>query len=109
MSLNSVIKIFLPKDKVFYSIFEQVAANLKDMGKAFRVAIEETDTTKRTQMLRALEDLEHKNDEHTHRIFVELGQNFITPFDREDIHYLATSLDDAADYIYAASKKIVNY
>lgn len=109
MSLNSIIKAFLPKDKVFYSIFEQVGANLKEMGEAFRHAIEETDVTKRTQMLRALEDAEHKNDELTHKIFVELGQNFITPFDREDIHYLATSLDDVADFIYASSKKMVNY
>jgi predicted phosphate transport protein (TIGR00153 family) len=109
MGLNSVIKAFLPKDKVFYSIFEQVGTNLKEMGAAFRAAIEQTDVTKRTQMLRALEDAEHKNDELTHKIFVELGQNFITPFDREDIHYLATSLDDVADFIYASSKKMVNY
>lgn len=79
------------------------------MGNAFRAAIEETNETKRTQMLRALEDGEHKNDDLTHKIFVELGQNFITPFDREDIHYLATSLDDVADFIYASSKKMVNY
>ncbi|WP_118973613.1 DUF47 domain-containing protein [Taibaiella koreensis] len=109
MGLNSFIKLFLPKDKVFYSIFEQVGANLKEMGASFRAAIEQTDVTKRTQMLRALEDAEHKNDELTHKIFVELGQNFITPFDREDIHYLATSLDDVADFIYASSKKMVNY
>jgi predicted phosphate transport protein (TIGR00153 family) len=109
MGLNSVIKAFLPKDKVFYSIFEQIGTNLKEMGAAFRAAIEETDVTKRNQMLRALEDGEHKNDEFTHKIFVELGQNFITPFDREDIHYLATSLDDVADFIYASSKKMVNY
>jgi hypothetical protein len=38
-----------------------------------------------------------------------LGRNFITPFDREDIHYLATSLDDIADTIYAAAKKINFY
>jgi predicted phosphate transport protein (TIGR00153 family) len=109
MGLNSIIKAFLPQDKVFYSIFEQVGANLKEMGQSFRNAIEETDVTKRNQMLRALEDGEHKNDELTHKIFVELGQNFITPFDREDIHYLATSLDDVADFIYASSKKMVNY
>ena len=101
MGLNSIIKIFLPKDKVFYSIFEQMGANLIEMGAAFRAAIEEENPTKRIQMLRALEDLEHKNDELTHKIFVELGQNFITPFDREDIHYLATSLDDAIIRLFA--------
>jgi uncharacterized protein Yka (UPF0111/DUF47 family) len=38
-----------------------------------------------------------------------LGRNFITPFDREDIHYLASALDDIADYIYASVKKINFY
>ena len=51
----------------------------------------------------------HINDDLTHNIFTELGRNFITPFDREDIHYLATSLDDIADYIYASAKKINFY
>jgi hypothetical protein len=53
--------------------------------------------------------MEHVNDDFTHTIFTELGKNFITPFDREDIHYLATSLDDIADYIYASAKKINFY
>ena len=56
-----------------------------------------------------MEDLEHKNDEVTHHIFIELGRNFITPFDREDIHSLASALDDIADYIYSAGKKINFY
>ncbi len=56
-----------------------------------------------------IEDLEHASDELTHRIFTELGRNFITPFDREDIHHLASALDDIADYIYASAKKIKLY
>jgi len=38
-----------------------------------------------------------------------LGKNFITPFDREDIHSLASALDDIADYIYATAKKLNFY
>jgi len=56
-----------------------------------------------------MENIEHKNDEVTHKIFIELGRNFITPFDREDIHALASALDDIADYIYSAAKKINFY
>jgi uncharacterized protein Yka (UPF0111/DUF47 family) len=56
-----------------------------------------------------MKDLENENDKLTHTIFVELGKNFITPFDREDIHSLATALDDIADYIYATAKKINFY
>ena len=55
------------------------------------------------------ERLRTQNDDLTHEIFVELGKNFITPFDREDIHELATGLDDIADYIYASAKYIYLY
>jgi predicted phosphate transport protein (TIGR00153 family) len=109
MSVNNIIRIFLPKDKVFYDIFENIVVNLKEMGSTLKKALNEDDPTKRRNLLEALEEGEHKNDEYTHQIFVELGKNFITPFDREDIHYLATALDDIADYIYASSKKILNY
>lgn len=109
MSFNSIVKAFLPKDKVFYSLFEQVSANLQKMGDTLRAAMEENDLKKRTILLRQLEDGEHKNDDLTHKIFIELGQNFITPFDREDIHQLAMVLDDVADFIYASSKKMINY
>ena len=109
MSFDSVLKFFLPKDRVFYGLFEEVSATLVLMGNTFKSALQEQDLSKRDQMLRTLEDLEHKNDETTHRIFIELGHNFITPLDREDIHYLATSLDDIADYIWGAAKRVVNY
>ncbi|MGC4057934.1 MAG: DUF47 family protein [Chitinophagaceae bacterium] len=109
MGLNSFVKFFTPKDRIFYSLFEEVASNLTAMSARFEQAINETDQKKRNEMLNALEDMEHKNDDATHRLFIELGQNFITPFDREDIHYLATALDDIADFIWASAKRIVNY
>ena len=109
MSFGSVLKFFLPKDRIFYSLFEEVSQTLIQMGDVFKKALQEKDLTKRDAMLKSLEDLEHKNDETTHRIFIELGRNFITPFDREDIHYLTTSLDDIADYTWGAAKRIVNY
>ena len=109
MGFDTVLKFFLPKDRVFYSLFEEVATTLVQMGNVFSTACRETDLSKRDVLLRSLEDLEHKNDETTHRIFIELGRNFITPFDREDIHTLTTSLDDIADYIWGAAKRVVNY
>jgi predicted phosphate transport protein (TIGR00153 family) len=109
MALGSFLKVFMPKDRVFYSLFEEVTGNLKAMSISFNEAMNETDRTKRDSLLLKLEDLEHKNDEATHRIFIELGQNFITPFDREDIHTLATSLDDVADYMWGSAKRIRNY
>ena len=109
MAINSIMKFFLPKDRVFYDLFEKVAGNVATMGTKLKNVVYEVDFDKRATMITQLEDLEHDNDELTHRIFTELGRNFITPFDREDIHYLATSLDDIADYIYASAKKINFY
>lgn len=109
MALQSFLKIFMPKNKVFYELFEKVAANVATMGSRLRDIVAEPDFDKRASLILQVEDLEHANDELTHNIFTELGRNFITPFDREDIHYLATSLDDIADYIYAAAKKINFY
>ncbi|HWC54306.1 MAG TPA: DUF47 family protein [Chitinophagaceae bacterium] len=109
MALNSLLSIFVPKNKVFYELFEKVADNVAKMGSLLRDVVAEPDFDKRNLVISHVEDLEHANDELTHSIFTELGRNFITPFDREDIHYLASSLDDIADYIYAAAKKINFY
>lgn len=109
MALQSFLKIFMPKNKIFYELFEKVAANVEKMGNLLRDVVAETDFDKRASIISRIEDLEHANDELTHSLFTELGRNFITPFDREDIHYLATSLDDIADYIYASAKKINFY
>jgi uncharacterized protein len=109
MALNSILKIFLPKDRVFYSLFEQVADKVHEMGLKLVEVVKEPDFEKRGVLIAQIEDMEHHNDDFTHNIFTELGRNFITPFDREDIHYLATALDDIADYIYASAKKINFY
>lgn len=109
MGLNSFVKLFTPKDKIFYSLFEEVASNLVAMGHVLNNAMNEEDKSKRDQLLKSLDNFEHKNDEFTHQIFIQLGQNFITPFDREDIHYLATALDDVADYTWGSAKQMLMY
>ena len=107
--LNSFLKIFMPKNRIFFELFEKVADNGATMGSILKDVVAEPDFDKRASLITQIEDLEHANDELTHSIFTELGRNFITPFDREDIHYLASSLDDIADYIYASAKKINFY
>jgi len=109
MALNSILKIFLPKDRVFYNLFESVADELIKMGEKLKEIVIEPDFEQRAKLIKQVEDMEHVNDDLTHQIFTELGKNFITPFDREDIHALATALDDIADYIYASAKKINFY
>jgi predicted phosphate transport protein (TIGR00153 family) len=107
--MSGIFSYFLPKDKVFYSLFEEASDNLQDIAKKLVQVVNEPEFNKRGVLIKEMEEIEHKNDEITHKIFIELGRNFITPFDREDIHALASALDDIADYIYAAAKKINFY
>jgi len=107
--LNSILKIFLPKDRIFFQLFESVVDVLVKMGEKLKEVVSEPDFDERAKLIKEIEDMEHVNDDYTHQIFTELGKNFITPFDREDIHYLASALDDIADYIYASAKKINFY
>ena len=109
MAFQSFLNLFTPKDRVFYSLFEQVADSVAKMGKLMKEMVAEPDFDKRAAIVAQVEDQEHVNDDLTHNIFTELGRNFITPFDREDIHYLASALDDICDYIFAATKKINFY
>ena len=107
--LNSILKIFTPKNKIFYDYFEKVADNVVQMATLLQQLVKEPDVDKRTTIVVEIERLEHVCDDISHTIFTELSRNFITPFDREDIHYLASSLDDVADYIFASAKKINFY
>jgi len=109
MALNNIMKIFMPKDRIFYSLFEDIADGVTKMGRLLKNMVSEPDIDKRAAIVAQVEDQEHVNDDLTHKVFTELGRNFITPFDREDIHYLASSLDDICDYIYATAKKINLY
>lgn len=108
MGIGNIFKAFQPKDKVFFVLFEQVAQTLVEMSKTFHEGIIEFDQNDNT-MMKKISDFEHKNDDLTHQIYVELGQNFITPFDREDISMLASGLDDIADYIFSSAKYIYMY
>jgi uncharacterized protein Yka (UPF0111/DUF47 family) len=109
MGSTSLLKFFLPKDKIFFQLFESVAETVMQMANKLREVVKEPDFELRAVYIKEIEDMEHVNDDLTHRIFTELGRNFITPFDREDIHSLASALDDVSDYIYGTAKKINFY
>jgi predicted phosphate transport protein (TIGR00153 family) len=107
--MAGILSFFLPKDKVFYGLFEKASDNLQQIAELLVELVHEPDYNKREALIAKMKEIEHNNDTITHTIFIELGKNFITPFDREDIHSLASALDDVADYIYSSGKKINFY
>ncbi len=106
-SMN-ILKMFAPKTGKFFDSFSQSTRNLVAMADKFKELLE-AEEGDRDGIVRQIHDLEHVGDEITHNLFIELSENFITPFDREDIHYLATSLDDVADFINGTASRISLY
>ncbi len=107
--MNSIFSFFTPKDKKFQRLFEQAGSNVKKISETLFATVSATDIEKRKEAIKEVERLEHVGDDITHSIFIELSKNFITPFDREDIHALATAIDDIADYIHASARNIELY
>ena len=108
MALGKIFSFLVPKDKNFFKLFAEASNNLVEISKTFS-ELANAPMEKRHELQKKISDLEHVGDEITHQIFTELSTNFITPFDREDISYLASSLDDIVDYIDGSSKRIDTY
>lgn len=110
MSLNSIFQYFVPKDKkVFFPLFEQAASNVVAMATVLVEAVNTNNTATREELFKQIDKLENKGDEITHQVYLELGKNFITPFDREDIHALASAIDDVADNIQGSANRMLLY
>jgi predicted phosphate transport protein (TIGR00153 family) len=67
------------------------------------------DLSEAEKTVREIKFLEHKGDQLIHELMNKLNKSFITPFDREDIHALACTLDDVVDLIDAAADRIPTY
>jgi predicted phosphate transport protein (TIGR00153 family) len=109
--MNNLFSYFTPKDKKFFPLFEKSGANLVTMSQALVELVNShpSDTEKRESIYKKIADLEHIGDDITHQIYIELGKNFITPFDREDIHTLGSALDEIADYIHGSASRMDLY
>ncbi len=109
MRFDDLLQLFVPKDRVFFPLFVKDTQNLVTISKTLVQLVNCVDPTQRRALIKEVERLEHVGDNITHEIFNELSTNFITPFDREDIHALASSIDDIADFIHGSSKRIDLY
>jgi predicted phosphate transport protein (TIGR00153 family) len=108
MEISRIFSFLVPKDKNFFKLFAQSSNNLVEISKTFSEMVN-APYERRQELIKRIGDLEHVGDEITHQIFTELSTNFITPFDREDISYLASSLDDIVDYIDGSAKRLNTY
>jgi uncharacterized protein Yka (UPF0111/DUF47 family) len=107
-SIDFIFQALLPKDKLFYPLFDQACNNMVEVAKVLENALK-SDSVTRIQSFETINLLEKQGDEITHAIMRETGNTFIVPFDREDIHALAIAIDDVVDYINGTSKRLDLY
>jgi predicted phosphate transport protein (TIGR00153 family) len=97
-----------PQENSFYDLFAKSASYLVD-GARELTAILGVPPNEREAVAARMREIEHQADEATHEIIRKVNSSFITPFDREDIHGLAATLDDCMDLMDAAVDLIVLY
>ena len=98
---------FRPSDDSFYDFFTKAAMNLvRGTELLSELVIPSADFA---TIAEGLEDVEHDSDKITHDVYNKINSTFITPFDREDIYRLASTLDDVMDHIEAAGNLVYLY
>lgn len=108
MNLNNLFQFLVPKDKKFFPLFEAATQNLVHLAELLHEAVN-APKKERESYYKKIEELEAVIEDIAHKTNLELSKNFITPFDREDIHALITSIDDVADYMYGAANRMRLY
>jgi predicted phosphate transport protein (TIGR00153 family) len=99
------VRWFLPKSDDFLTLFQQASDNIVAGATLFHAIT--LDPSNLKEKVERLKEIEHIGDRLTHETMDLLNQRFITPFDREDIHSLISSMDDIIDVADAAAQRIL--
>ena len=94
---------FFTKNEDFFERFQKSAANIVEASRCLEVIV--TSGSVQESHLKEIEEFEHRGDRITHDTMERLNSTFITPFDREDIHQLVSSLDDIAVSVSHTTRK----
>ena len=92
------------KEDVFYGLFREYGEKLVTAGEVYQRIFREYPSSR--ALVPSMKEYENVCDEQARKIFMELSNSFITPFDREDIGALTKRLDDVVDYMEAAASRL---
>lgn len=109
MKLDQFIQRLLPRDEKFFSMLEESTQNLLSASELLKKLVSAKNSKDKARIVAEIKDREHRGDTITHRIFSQLNSTFVTPLDREDIHLLASALDDILDHMDGSAQRFVLY
>ncbi|MGN0087610.1 MAG: DUF47 domain-containing protein [Candidatus Limimorpha sp.] len=109
MGLNKLLQFFVTKETKFYPIYMKQAETIQNASKLLRDMVLTDDVEERKILGRQIKKNETDGDEQFRKLYQELNNTFITPFDREDVHDLGSNMDDFLDVLEDCSKAILMY
>ena len=99
--------LILPEDKVFFSLFKEMAEKIREASDVLNeITHELPNGVEKGQKVR---QLEHLADEITRQTYERLNDSLITPLEPEEIARLAPALDDVMDRIDWVTHQLCNY
>ncbi|TDD76922.1 DUF47 domain-containing protein [Flavobacterium caseinilyticum] len=108
MNINNFFQFLVPKDKKFFPLFEEASSNLIEIAINLHDAVN-LPLKEREVLFQKIDVLEQKGEDITRQTNLELSRNFITPFDREDIYSLISSIDNVAGNLHGAASRMRLY
>jgi uncharacterized protein Yka (UPF0111/DUF47 family) len=103
----TLLETLMPRSDDFFDDFEKLAATTVEGTRLLKAMLDDfTDVPRKVQ---GIKDVEHRGDDITHRAFERLHKQFITPFDRPEIHRLLSRIDDVLDLADAAAERLGLY
>ena len=106
---NSFFSRFTPNEPKFFPLLKQLSEVLSAASALLVESMQHDSAAERAEYYKQIKEKEREGDKLTHSIFDQLSTTFITPFDREDIHDLASCMDDVIDGINSCAKRINIY
>jgi uncharacterized protein len=108
MRLDRILQSILPHHDHFFDLFEESVKNISHAAEAM-LTLPGAPPDERDRIIAEIISYEHRGDKITHQILAELNRTFVTPFDPEDIHVLASALDDILDNIEGSARRFMLY
>lgn len=106
---NSIFDKFVPKENKFFSLLSQMADVILSASDLITKCVEAKSHEEVVEIFKKIKDQERRGDALENKLYEELNNTFITPFDREDINALSNRMDDVTDHINSCAKRIMLY
>lgn len=106
---NNLFDRFVPKENKFFPLLSQMADVILKASELIVACVQVKNHEEAVELYKKIKEQELKGDRLQAKVFEELNNTFVTPFDREDINALSTRLDDVTDHINSCAKRIMLY